>query len=169
MLNDIETMTGVDFFEDRYALESIASQVVFTGCIDEYFGYSRGRLQYRTVRFDQERLSIPNYQGCAVVNYTGDEVPYTRIIEHKHFEMFGHEVFSCPHTVISREFSVEWEPGMEPYYPVNSLLNESIAEEYRNMARAEHKVIFGGRLAEYRYYDMAPIVEQVFRLYASLS
>jgi UDP-galactopyranose mutase len=142
-------------------LEAFADKVVFTGMIDEYYGYRLGRLQYRTVRFEEEVLNTPNYQGNAVVNYTGSDVPYTRIIEHKHFEMFGADIEKCPKTVISREYSTEWQAGMEPYYPINDNRNNRLSAEYAQLAAQEKNVIFGGRLAEYKYYDMAPIVEKV--------
>ena len=119
---------------------------------------------YRTVRFEDEILDSPNYQGNAVVNYTDAETPYTRVIEHKHFEMFGSEVYDCKKTVVSREYSTEWTEGMEPYYPVNDSRNNEVAEKYRQLAAMEKNVIFGGRLAEYKYYDMAPIVERVLNM-----
>lgn len=166
MLEGADVRTGIDFFDDRELWEAKAEKVVFTGKIDEYFGYRYGMLEYRTVSFEQETLDMANYQGNAVVNYTDREVPYTRVIEHKHFEMFGQEVYDNPKTVVSREFSTEWKPGMEPYYPVNDERNNSLAEKYRALAAQEKNVIFGGRLAEYKYYDMAPIVERVMDLWA---
>ena len=165
MLEGADVRTGIDFFDDRELWEAKAEKVVFTGKIDEYFGYRYGMLEYRTVSFEQETLDLANYQGNAVVNYTDREVPYTRVIEHKHFEMFGQEVYDNPKTVVSREFSTEWKPGMEPYYPVNDERNNSLAEKYRALAAQEKNVIFGGRLAEYKYYDMAPIVERVMDLW----
>jgi len=165
MLEGADVRTGIDFFDDRELWEAKAEKVVFTGKIDEYFGYRYGMLEYRTVSFEQETLDMANYQGNAVVNYTDREVPYTRVIEHKHFEMFGQEVYDNPKTVVSREFSTEWKPGMEPYYPVNDERNNSLAEKYRALAAQEKNVIFGGRLAEYKYYDMAPIVERVMDLW----
>jgi len=161
LLEGIECRTGVDFFEDRAYFEGLADRILFTGKIDEYYGYRFGHLQYRTVRFEEERLSIPNYQGNAVVNYTEREVPYTRIIEHKHFEHFGQAVEAIPYTVISREYSTEWQPGMESYYPVNDERNTRLYQQYKALADKEMRVEFGGRLAEYKYYDMAPIVEKV--------
>ena len=134
---------------------------MFTGKIDEYYGYRFGKLNYRTVRFEEEVLDTPNYQGNAVVNYTEAEVPYTRIIEHKHFELFGAAVYDCPKTVISKEYSTEWKEGMEPYYPVNDDKNTELYQRYKALADCEPNVIFGGRLAEYKYYDMAPIIEKV--------
>ena len=161
MLDGIEVKTGVDFFEDRPYWESIADKVVFTGKIDEYYGYRFGKLEYRTVRFEEEILDCSNWQGNAVVNYTEREIPYTRIIEHKHFEMFGDRVYENPKTVISREYSTEWKDGMEPYYPVNNDRNTVLYKKYKELADAEPDVIFGGRLAEYKYYDMAPVIEKV--------
>lgn len=162
LLYGIETKTNVDFFENRSHWESIADKIVFTGKIDEFYGYRLGKLNYRTVRFEQETLDMSNYQGNAVVNYTEREVPYTRIIEHKHFEMFGPAVYDCPKTVISREYSTEWQDGMEPYYPVNDETNSTLYAKYKELADKEKNVIFGGRLAEYKYYDMAPVIEKVF-------
>ena len=164
LLSGVETQVNVDFFDDRARWESIADKIVFTGKLDEFYGYRFGKLEYRTVRFENETLDMPNYQGNAVVNYTEREVPYTRIIEHKHFEMFGQDVYACPKTVVSREYSTEWTEGMEPYYPVNDSRNNELAEKYRALAAQEPSVIFGGRLAEYKYYDMAPIIERVLNL-----
>ena len=166
LLDGIETRTNTDFFENREYWESIADKIVFTGKIDEFYGYRFGKLEYRTVRFENEVLPCPNYQGNAVINYTAREVPYTRVIEHKHFETFGQAVYDNPHTVISREYSTEWKDGMEPFYPVNDEKNNSLYLKYKALADAEPNVIFGGRLAEYKYYDMAPIVEKVLK-YAS--
>lgn len=166
LLGGVETKTGVDFFENRAYWEGVADKIVFTGKIDEYFGYCYGKLEYRTVRFEEERMDTPNYQGNAVVNYTDRDVPYTRVIEHKHFEMFGQEVYDCLHTVISREYSTEWKDGMEPYYPVNDEKNNRLYVRYKELAEQEPNVIFGGRLAEYKYYDMAPVMEAAFRQFA---
>lgn len=164
LLYGVEAKTNVDFFENRKYWESIVDKIVFTGKIDEYFDYCFGKLEYRTVRFEEERFEMPNYQGNAVVNYTEREIPYTRIIEHKHFESFGQTVYDNPVTIISKEYSTEWKEGMEPYYPVNDVRNNELAEKYRELAAKEENVIFGGRLAEYKYYDMAPIIEQVMNL-----
>lgn len=161
LLEGIETKTGVDFFENREYWESIADKIVFTGKIDEYYQYQFGKLEYRTVRFEEEIHDTPNYQGNAVINYTEKEVLYTRIIEHKHFEMFGNEIQNCPKTVISKEYSTEWKEGMEPYYPVNDERNNKLYQQYKELADKETNIIFGGRLAEYKYYDMAPIIELV--------
>lgn len=165
LLEGIPTRTGIDFFSDRAQWEAIAGKVVYCGQIDEYFDYRLGHLNFRTVRFETETLDTPNYQGNAVVNYTEREVPYTRIIEHKHFEMFGQAVYDNPKTVISREYSTEWKEGMEPYYPVNDDRNNRLADEYRALAAVERNVIFGGRLAEYKYYDMAPTIESAIRAF----
>jgi len=164
LLDGIETRTACDYFANREELNSIADKVVYTGALDEYFDYELGRLQYRTVSFETTIEDTPNYQGNAVVNYTEREVPYTRIIEHKHFEMFGAEVDACPKTVISKEYSTEWKPGMEPYYPVNDERNNTLADKYRAKAQQGKNVVFGGRLADYKYYDMAPVVEKALNL-----
>lgn len=165
LLEGSDLLLDTDFFADRRHWESVADKIVFTGKIDEFYGYRFGQLQYRTVRFETEVLNEPNYQGNAVVNYTSADVPYTRVIEHKHFETFGAAVYDNPHTVISREYSTEWQPGMEPFYPVNDAANQALYEKYRELAMREEKVIFGGRLAEYKYYDMAPIIAAVMALF----
>lgn len=164
LLEGIDTRIGVDFFDNRAYWENMADKIVFTGKIDEFYNYRFGQLEYRTVRFEEEIYDRSNFQGNAVVNYTEREVPYTRIIEHKHFEMFGTEIEKCPRTVISKEFSTEWEEGMEPYYPVNDNRNNSLYQKYKELADRENNVIFGGRLAEYKYYDMAPIIEKILNL-----
>lgn len=140
-------------------------QLVYCGPIDQYFGFQFGKLDWRTVRFETRIEDTPNYQGNAVVNYTSHDEPYTRVIEHKHFEMFGQEVYECPKTVVSEEYSTEYKEGMEPYYPVNNDRNNALADQYRQLAAQEPNVIFGGRLAEYRYYDMAPVIEKVLNLW----
>ena len=165
LIDGIETKVNANFFSDRTYWESLAEKIVYTGPVDEYFDFKFGKLNYRTVKFDTKVLNQPNYQGNAVVNYTDREVPYTRVIEHKHFEMFGAKVYATPKTVISMEYSTEWKPGMEPYYPVNDEQNNQLAARYRAAAEAETNVIFGGRLAEYKYYDMAPIIEKVMRMF----
>ena len=165
LLANADVMTSTDFFEDRERWMAMADKIVFTGQIDEFYNYQLGHLEWRTVRFEENTYNTPNYQGNAVVNCTEKEVPYTRSIEHKHFEMFGTQVDQCPKTVVSREFSTEWTPGSEPYYPVNDEHNNQLAEQYRALANKEERVIFGGRLAEYKYYDMAPIVEKVMNLW----
>ena len=167
LLNGIETRVGIDFFENRSYWETIANKIVFTGKIDEFYNYQYGKLEYRTVRFEEEILNIPNYQGNAVINYTDKDVPYTRIIEHKHFESFNQDVYNNPKTVISKEYSTEWKNGMEPYYPVNDNKNTLLYNKYKELANKESDVIFGGRLAEYKYYDMAPIIERVFNFFSS--
>ena len=159
LLTGIEVRTNTDFFDNRNYWENIAEKIVFTGQIDEFYNYCFGKLAYRTVRFEEEILDIPNFQGNAVVNYTEQMIPYTRIIEHKHFEQFGTEVYQNPKTVISKEYSVEWTEGMEPYYPVNDQYNSSLYKQYKKLADQETSVIFGGRLAEYKYYDMAPVIK----------
>ena len=173
LLEGIDCQPSIDFFGTPYEMangekailkdtwKNIADKLVFTGKIDEFYSYQFGKLNYRTVRFEQEIIDKPNYQGNAVVNYTEREVPYTRVIEHKHFEMFGAEVYDCPKTVISKEYSTEWNDGMEPYYPVNDKENTELAAQYKALAEQEQDVIFGGRLAEYKYYDMAPIIEKI--------
>lgn len=166
LLEGIECKTGVDFFHSAYKdWKNYADKLVYTGAIDEYFGYSLGKLDWRTVSFKTRIENTPNYQGNAVVNYTSYEVPYTRVIEHKHFEMFGQDVYNCPKTVVSEEYSTEYKEGMEPYYPVNDERNNLLAEQYRQLAEKETDVIFGGRLAQYKYYDMAPVIEQVLSLF----
>ena len=183
LLEGIDTLTSVDFFADNIqklaenkeasqkaglikdCWQEIAEKLVFTGKIDQFYDYQFGKLNYRTVRFEQEIIDSPNYQGNAVVNYTEQEVPYTRVIEHKHFEMFGAEVYNCPKTVISKEYSTEWKDGMEPYYPVNDKENSELYAQYKNLADQEKDVIFGGRLAEYKYYDMAPIIEKALAMF----
>ena len=166
LLEGIECKTGVDFFHSAYKdWKNYADKLVYTGAIDEYFGYSLGKLDWRTVSFKTRIENTPNYQGNAVVNYTSHEVPYTRVIEHKHFEMFGQDVYNCPKTVVSEEYSTEYKEGMEPYYPVNDERNNLLAEQYRQLAEKETDVIFGGRLAQYKYYDMAPVIEQVLSLF----
>lgn len=165
LLQGIECKTNVDFSHSEYRdWKKIAKKLVYTGALDEYFDYSLGKLDWRTVSFKTRIEDTANYQGNAVVNYTSHEVPYTRVIEHKHFEHFGQDVYNLPKTVISEEYSTEYQPGMEPYYPVNDERNDALAEAYRKLAAKEENVIFGGRLAQYKYYDMAPIVEQVLAL-----
>ena len=181
LLEGVDTITNVDFFRqgiefnantwtvcDHSCLKDtwneIAGKLVFTGQLDEFYDYRFGKLDWRTVRFETEVKDTPNYQGNAVVNYTSHDEPYTRVIEHKHFELFGQEVYDSPKTVISKEFSTEYREGMEPYYPVNDERHNQLAEKYRALAEQEGNVIFGGRLAEYRYYDMAPIVAQVLAI-----
>ena len=166
LLEGVECLTNTDFFNSKYMdWQKYADKLVYCGPLDQYFNYLYGKLNWRTVRFETETKDCSNYQGNAVVNYTSHDEPYTRVIEHKHFEMFGQEVYDCPRTVISKEYSTEYKDGMEPYYPVNDDQNNQLAEQYRHLAEREKNVIFGGRLAEYKYYDMAPIIEKVLSLY----
>ena len=165
LLKGIDTQVNIDFFANRKEMEALADNIVFTGRIDEFYNFRFGKLDYRTVRFETETLNTPNYQGLAQINYTEAEIPYTRIIEHKHFESFAAEVDKNPQTVISREYSVEWKEGLEPYYPVNDEKNSELYQKYETLAKQEAHVIFGGRLAEYKYYDMAPIVEKVLGIF----
>ena len=180
MLEGVDVVTNVDFFDCQRNFDETlgvynvqcsmfniqCSKILYTGKLDEYYDYRFGKLEYRTVRFEEEILDMPNYQGNAVMNFTDAEVPYTRIIEHKHFEMFGDDVYKCPKTVISREYSSEWKEGMEPYYSVNDERNMSLYQQYKDLADQEPNLILGGHLAEYKYYDMAPIVEKVMGLFA---
>lgn len=169
LLEGVECQVNTDFFDHRDHWMSIADKVVFTGPIDAFYDYRFGQLEWRTVRFEQETLDVANYQGNAVVNYTDRETPYTRIIEHKHFESFGKEVYDNPRTVISREYSTEWKPGMEPFYTVNDNKNSGLYAKYKALADQEKNVVFGGRLAEYKYYDMAPVIERAMELFAGLN
>ncbi len=153
LLEGTEVRLGVDYLEHRGEYDGIAERIVYTGMIDQFYDYCLGVLEYRSVRFETEKLNIDNYQGNAVVNYTDREVPYTRIIEHKHFE-FGKQ----PITIISREYSSEWKKGDEPYYPVNNEKNNALYEQYRELAKKDNKVIFGGRLGGYKYYDMDKVI-----------
>ena len=164
LLDGIETRTGCDYFENRPYWETVARRTVFTGQIDQFFDYCYGPLAYRSLRFEEQLLDTPNHQGNAVINYTESSVPYTRSIEHKHFEYFGSSVYEIPRTVVTREYPAEWKPGMEPYYPVNDERNNRLAERYRQLGALRTDVVFGGRLADYRYYDMAPVVEQALHL-----
>ena len=166
LLTGIETKMDTDFFANRKEFESMSDKIVFTGKIDEFYDYRYGKLEYRTVRFEHEVLNTSNYQGLAQINYTDAEIPYTRIIEHKHFESFADDVYKNPQTVVSREYSVEWTDGMEPYYPINDEKNTNLYKLYEALAQKEDAVIFGGRLAEYKYYDMGPIVEKVLNMFS---
>lgn len=165
LLAGIECRTGVDFFSEyKASWREIADKLVYTGPLDEYFSFKLGKLDWRTVSFKTRIENMPNYQGNAVVNYTSHEKTYTRIIEHKHFEMFGQVVYENPRTVVSEEYSTEYKVGMEPYYPVNDERNNILSDKYRKLAQSEKNVLFGGRLGQYRYYDMAPVIEQVLNL-----
>lgn len=181
LLDGVDCLTNCDFFKNDIDLsdnlriisgdlrlkdhwQDIADKLVYTGAIDEFFDYRFGKLDWRTVSFNTRIEDTPNYQGNAVVNYTSHNEPYTRVIEHKHFEMFGQQVYDCSKTVVSEEYSTEYKSGMEPYYPVNDDRNSALSDQYRTLAAQEADVIFGGRLAEYKYYDMAPIIEQVLNI-----
>ena len=159
MLEGIEVRLNSNFFDKREEYENIADKIVFTGMIDEYYNYCFGKLEYRSLRFETEVLAEENYQGNAVVNYTEREIPYTRIIEHKHFEYGQQEK-----TVITREYPSEWKEGDEPYYPVNNEKNNELYQKYKELADNEEKVIFGGRLGEYKYYDMDKVIEEIFKI-----
>lgn len=162
LLEGVECKTGVNFFNSEFKdWWRYADKLVYTGALDEYFNYRLGKLDWRTINFVTRVVNTANYQGNAVVNYTSHDVPYTRVIEHKHFEMFGQEVYDLPKTVISEEYSSEYKDNMEPYYPINNKKNNVLANSYRELAKKENNVIFGGRLGQYKYYDMAPIIEQV--------
>lgn len=182
LLEGVDTRVNFDFFKDslesqdpsgtshadlcplRQNWQQYADRLVYTGALDEYFGYRLGKLHWRTLTFKTRVEDLPNYQGNAVVNYTSHEQPYTRVIEHKHFEMFGQQVYDCPKTVISEEYSAECKEGQEPFCPINDVRNNALAEQYRQLAEQEERVIFGGRLGQYKYYDMAPIIEHVLSL-----
>jgi len=165
LLDGIEIKLNTNFFDNRKYWESIADKIVFTGKIDEFYDYRFGKLEYRTVRFEISKYYTPNFQGNAVINYTSADIPFTRTIEHKHFETFGDAVYDNPWTVVSKEFSTEWHEGMEPFYPVNDKRNQETYEKYHRLAEKELNTIFGGRLAEYKYYDMAPIIAQVINYF----
>lgn len=162
LLDGIEVRIYIDFFKDRKYWESIADTVVFTGKIDEFYNYCFGKLDYRTVRFETEVLECQNYQGNAVVNYTSHQEPYTRIIEHKHFEP-ENPTWDNNKTIISKEYSAEWQEGSEPFYPVNDEKNTRLYQKYKELADKEHNILFGGRLAEYRYYDMDDVIKKALR------
>lgn len=164
LLEGSDVKLSTDFNSLKNSWRSIADKLVYTGAIDEYFDYSLGRLDWRTVSFETEIINTSNYQGNAVVNYTDAKTPWTRIIEHKHFEVFGNSVYDNPQTVISREYSTEFNEGMEPYYPVNDERNNALAEKYRRLEKNETDVIFGGRLAQYKYYDMAPVIKMALSM-----
>ena len=165
LLEGVECKTDVDFFNSEYKdWRKYADKLVYTGAIDEFYDFKFGKLDWRTVSFKTRIEDTPNYQGNAVINYTSHDEPYTRVIEHKHFEMFGQEVYDCPKTVVSEEYSTEYKPGMEPYYPVNDDRNNALAEKYSELFSKETDVIFGGRLAEYKYYDMAQIIDQLLKM-----
>ena len=165
LLESVECLTNTDFFNSVYRdWRKYADKLVYTGPIDEFFDFVYGKLDWRTVSFKTRVERVSNYQGNAVVNYTSYDKPYTRVIEHKHFEMFGQEVYNNPNTVVSEEYSTEYKDGMEPYYPVNDVRNNELVQKYRLLAENERDVIFGGRLGQYKYYDMAPVIEQVLNM-----
>lgn len=164
MLSGVEVCLNTDFLDDREKFFSMADKIIYTGPIDEYFGYCYGPLEYRSVRFETETLDMQNYQGNAVVNFTDSETPYTRIIEHKHFN-FGQQ----SKTVISREYSMEWKCGEEAYYPINNERNECLYQRYKELSNGESKVVFGGRLGEYKYYDMDAVIEAALEMFRRLS
>lgn len=161
MLEGIEVRLNCDYFADKAGFDALAKKVVYTGPIDAYFGYRFGNLEYRSLRFETETLDEDNHQGVAGMNYTDAEMPFTRVVEHKHFE-FGKG--NPGKTVITREYSQEWQPGDEPYYPVNNERNQKLYEQYRVLAEQEPDVIFGGRLGEYRYYDMDQVIARAFEV-----
>ncbi len=183
LLKGVDTLVNTDFFDFKRTYNSAKGiwelesrnlkletpQIVYCGPLDQYYDYRFGKLDWRTVSFKTRVEATSNYQGNAVVNYTSHEKSYTRVIEHKHFEMFGQEVYDCPKTVVSEEYSAEFKEGMEPYYPVNDERNNQLAEKYRALVSQERNVLFGGRLADYKYYDMAPIVEKVLVLWKNNS
>ncbi len=159
MLDGIEVRLNIDYLDNKDEFDSIAKKIIYTGAIDEYFNYCLGALEYRSVRFETDIIDIPNYQGNAVVNYTDSKTPWTRIIEHKHFE-YG----SQKKTVISKEYSLEWHPGIEPYYPINDDKNNELYEKYQELAKKEKNIVFAGRLGEYKYYDMDSVIEAALEL-----
>jgi len=165
LLDGVEVKLNADFFDNRQHWERIADKILYTGKLDEFYDYRFGKLEYRTVRFEEEILNIPNYQGNAVMNFTDIEVPYTRIIEYKHFKMFGDDVSKCPRTVISYEYSTEWKDGMEPYYSLSDNKNMSLYQNYKELANLNFNLILSGHLAEYKYYDMAPIMGKVVNIF----
>ncbi len=158
MLEGVEVRLNTDYFDHKAELNELADKIIYTGEIDRFYDYRFGHLQYRTVCFETKTMDIPNYQGNAVVNYTDAVMPFTRVIEHKHFESFGNDVYNNPKTIISREYSKEWESGDEPYYPINDEINSSLYLQYKDLAEEEKNVIFCGRLAEYKYYDMHQVI-----------
>lgn len=165
LLEGADILLDTDFFNNPDHWKSLGNTLVFSGRIDQFYNFRYGRLEYRSLRFETSVLNTPNAQGNAVVNYTDAQVPYTRIIEHKHFEAFGNDVYKNPRTVLTHEYPAQWQEGMEPFYPVNDQTNQTIYNQYRLLAEAETSVIFGGRLAEYRYYDMAPVIARAMELF----
>ena len=169
MLGGTEVLLGTDYLRHREEFDAIADKIVYTGAIDEFFGYELGKLEYRTLRFETERLDVANFQGNAVVNYTEREIPYTRIIEHKHFENQNVALLDLPVTVITREYPGEWKPGDEPYYAVNDGKNSALYKKYADKAASQSKVVFGGRLGMYRYFDMDDTIAEAFRLFERMT
>lgn len=169
MLGGTEVLLGTDYLSHREEFDAIADKVVYTGAIDEFFGYELGKLEYRTLRFETERLDVANFQGNAVVNYTEREIPYTRIIEHKHFENQNAALLELPVTIITREYPGEWKTGDEPYYAVNDGKNSALYKKYADKAAAQNKVVFGGRLGMYRYFDMDDTIAEAFRLFERMT
>ncbi len=163
MLDGIETRLGVDFLKNRDSFRKIADKIIYTGPIDEFYDYCFGMLEYKSLRFENEVINSNNYQGNAVINYTESHVPYTRIIEHKHFDPI-----ETNHTVITREYPCEWKKGDEPYYPVNDNLNMELFKKYKQLANSENNIIFGGRLGEYKYYDMHQVIKSALNLMVKL-
>ncbi len=161
---NIEIRLGTDYFAEKESLDMLADKIVFTGMIDQYFGYCFGELEYRSLKFETETLEQENYQGNAVVNYTEYEVPYTRIVEHKHFELACQSGKINPKTVITREYPAPWKRGEEPYYPMNDDKNNAVYMKYKELADRQDKVIFGGRLGLYKYFDMHHVIEEALKL-----
>lgn len=168
MLDGVEVRLNQDYFSNREGLNALADRIIYTGEIDRFYNYCFGNLQYRTVSFDTQKIDCANYQGNAVVNYTDAETPFTRIIEHKHFESFGNSVYDNPVTIISKEYSTEWHPGDEPYYPINDDRNTALYARYKALADSETDVIFCGRLAQYRYFDMHQVISQALSIARTL-
>ena len=168
MLEGIEVRLGIDYIENREELNKLADKVIYSGEIDRFYDYKFGPLQYRTVSFETEKQDVANYQGNAVVNYTDSKTPFTRIIEHKHFESFGEDVYANPVTIISKEYSKEWNPGDEPYYPVNDSRNADLFAKYKELADKEDSVIFCGRLADYKYYDMHQVIAEALKKFEAI-
>lgn len=168
MLEGIEVRLGTDYIENREELNKLADKVIYSGEIDRFYDYKFGPLQYRTVSFETEKQDVANYQGNAVVNYTDSKTPFTRIIEHKHFESFGEDVYANPVTIISKEYSKEWNPGDEPYYPVNDSRNADLFAKYKELADKEDSVIFCGRLADYKYYDMHQVIAEALKKFEEI-
>lgn len=165
LLENVDCITNVDFFDSEYYnWKNYANKLVYTGQLDKFFNYKYGKLNWRSLKFETEILDIPNYQGSAIVNYTSKNVDFTRIVEHKHFELFNDYVYDLKKTVITKEYPVNYKIDLEPFYPINDFINNSIAEKYMDLVKKEENIIFGGRLAEYKYYDMSPIIEKIMNM-----